>query len=94
MVSRGLNHKIVSRISPEIDRYIFFVGRAAQAGVQRRKPRWRLEPLGLAQVAAMMESHLRARVQREDAWLEALGGRRSTTIQAEASDRRRGGGSR
>lgn len=40
--------------------------------------------IGLAQVAATMETHLRASVQREDAWLEALGDGKPTTIQAAA----------
>ena len=40
--------------------------------------------VGLAQVAATMESHLRASLQREDAWLEALGDGKPATIQAEA----------
>jgi hypothetical protein len=31
-----------------------------------------------------MESHLRASLQREDAWLEALGDGKPATIQAEA----------
>lgn len=40
--------------------------------------------VGLAQVAAAMESHLRASAQREDAWLAALGDGKPATIQAEA----------
>jgi hypothetical protein len=40
--------------------------------------------VGLAQVAATMEGHLRASLQREDAWLAALGDGKPTTIQAEA----------
>lgn len=32
----------------------------------------------------MMEGHLRASLQREDAWLEALGDGKAATVQAEA----------
>jgi hypothetical protein len=39
--------------------------------------------IGLAQVAATVESHLRASPRREDAWLDALGDGRPTTIQAD-----------
>lgn len=39
--------------------------------------------VGLAQVAATMEGHLRASVPREDAWLAALGDAKPATIQAE-----------
>lgn len=40
--------------------------------------------VGLAQVAATMGGHLRASLQREDAWLAGLGDGKATTIQAEA----------
>lgn len=40
--------------------------------------------VGPAQVAATMESHLRASLQRQNAWLQALGDGKPATIQAEA----------